>query len=253
MTRIAPLEPPYSDDAAEQLRSMMPPGVPAIGLFRTFAKHLPMTKAMRSWGSYELSRELSLSVRDREIVIDRTCARCWCEYEWGVHVAVFADRAGLDGSQITSLAHGSSDDPCWTAERDRLLIESVDELHDTADLADATWARLAAEFDECQLLDLLLLTGWYHAISFAARAARVALEPDAPRFADVAPQGDHKPSHLLTTFTLDDGLAERARHLDINISAAAREGVAAAARAALTKIDRATYDRVPEGPDPFLE
>lgn len=47
MTRIAPLEPPYSDDAAEQMRLMMPPGMPPIGLFRTFARHLPMTKAMR--------------------------------------------------------------------------------------------------------------------------------------------------------------------------------------------------------------
>ncbi|HEV7760231.1 MAG TPA: hypothetical protein VGO78_14620 [Acidimicrobiales bacterium] len=32
-------------------------------------------------------------MRDREIVIDRTCARCGCQYEWGVHVAFFGDRA----------------------------------------------------------------------------------------------------------------------------------------------------------------
>ena len=73
----------------------MPPGVPPIALFRTFARNLPMTEAMPGWGSYELGRDLSLSMRDREIVIDRTCARCGCEYEWGVHVAFFAERAGL--------------------------------------------------------------------------------------------------------------------------------------------------------------
>ena len=54
-----------------------------------------------------------------------------------------------------------------------------------------------------------------------------------------------------TTFTLDDELAERARQLDINISAAAREGVAAAVRAALATADRAAYERRPERPDPF--
>ena len=54
-----------------------------------------------------------------------------------------------------------------------------------------------------------------------------------------------------TTFTLDDELAERARQLDINISAAAREGVAAAVRAALATVDRAAYERRPERPDPF--
>jgi post-segregation antitoxin (ccd killing protein) len=50
---------------------------------------------------------------------------------------------------------------------------------------------------------------------------------------------------------MDDALAERARQLGINISAAAREGVAAAVRAALTRADRAAYERQPERPDSF--
>ncbi len=54
-----------------------------------------------------------------------------------------------------------------------------------------------------------------------------------------------------TTFTLDDGLAERARQLGINISAAARDGVAAAVHEALAKSDRAAYERHPERADPF--
>lgn len=54
-----------------------------------------------------------------------------------------------------------------------------------------------------------------------------------------------------TTFTLDDGLAERARQLGVNISAAAREGVAAAVRSALAESDRAAYQRHPERTDPF--
>jgi post-segregation antitoxin (ccd killing protein) len=52
-----------------------------------------------------------------------------------------------------------------------------------------------------------------------------------------------------TTFTLDDELAERARQLKINVSAAARDGVAAAVRAALAQSDRAAYERHPEQPD----
>ena len=56
-----------------------------------------------------------------------------------------------------------------------------------------------------------------------------------------------------TTFTLDDALAERARRLGINISAAARDGVAAAVRAALASADRAAYERHPERPDPFWD
>ena len=54
-----------------------------------------------------------------------------------------------------------------------------------------------------------------------------------------------------TTFTLENSLAEQARRLGINISAAAREGVAAAVRDALVESDRAAYERDPEQPDAF--
>ena len=157
LTRVDPVHPPYPPQVAEQLAAMMPPGVPPILLFRTFARNLPMTTAMSGWGGYELSKRLSLSLRDREIIIDRTCARCGCEYEWGVHVAFFAERAGLSGEQVTSLTHGGASDPCWTDERDRLLIEAADALHDSADLGDDLWHRLARLFSDEQLLDLLML------------------------------------------------------------------------------------------------
>ena len=117
-----------------------------------------------------------------EIVIDRTCARCRCEYEWGVHVAIFAERAALDEGQVASLAYGSPDDPCWNCERDRLLIRAVDALHDLSDLPDDLWRELLDELRHDQILDLTMLCGWYHAISFTAVAARVPLEDDAPRF-----------------------------------------------------------------------
>jgi alkylhydroperoxidase family enzyme len=180
--RIAPLEAPYAPDTEAQLTTMMPAGVPPIALFRTFVHNLPMTEAMGSWGRYELSRSLSLSMRDREIVIDRTCARCGCEYEWGVHVAFFAERVGLDETQIASLTTGTADDACWEGERDRLLIRAADALHEDADIDDDLWQALGVEFNEANLLDLLFLCGWYHAISFVARAARVPLETGAPTF-----------------------------------------------------------------------
>ena len=183
--RIAPLNPPHPEAVEAALAPMSPPGVAPIALFRLFARNLPMTEAMHGWGGYELNRQLSLSLREREIVIDRTCARCGCEYEWGVHVMVFADRAGLTRDQTASLTHGGPNDPCWPSDRERLLIAATDSLHDTSDIDDALWAQLAAAFDERQLLDLLLLCGWYHAIAFAARATRLPPEPGAPGFADV--------------------------------------------------------------------
>lgn len=184
MSRIDPLQPPYDREVAARLEAMMPPGAPPIGLFRTFVRNLPMSAAMGGWGGYELSRRLSLSMRDREIVICRTCARCRCEYEWGVHIAFFAERVGLDRSQVASLTHGTSIDSCWSDERDRALIEAADALHTDSDLDDDQWQRLRVHLSDEQALDLFMLAGWYHAISYAANGARVALEAGAPRFAD---------------------------------------------------------------------
>src|SRR5277367_6181961 len=128
--RISPLERPFETDVEDQLRSMMPPNAEPIALFRVFARNLEMARAMQPWGRYELGKTFSVGIRQREIVIDRTCARCGCEYEWGVHVAFFADRASLTAAQVASLTHGGPDDACWTDEKDRLLVGLVDALHD---------------------------------------------------------------------------------------------------------------------------
>ena len=181
--RIGPLEPPFTPPVAALLERMMPPGVPPIALFRTFAHNESMTEAIHGWGSYELSRRLSVSLRTRELVIDRVTARLGCEYEWGVHVAFYADKARFTSEQVRSLTHGRPADPCWDDD-DRLVLQLVDTLVDTADVDDHVWAALASRFSAAQLLDLVLLAGWYHAIAFAANAARVPLEAGAPRFAD---------------------------------------------------------------------
>ena len=185
--RITPLEAPYAPEVGEQLQRMMPPGVAPIGLFRTFVRNLPMATAMHGWGTYELGRHLSVSMRAREIVIDRTCARCGCEYEWGVHVRFFAERVGFTADQTASLVHGQATDPCWNVPSERMLIELVDQLHDHADVDDELWDGLRAHYADDQLLDLVVLCGWYHAISFVATAARVSNEPGAPRFDDMRP------------------------------------------------------------------
>jgi alkylhydroperoxidase family enzyme len=184
MPRIDAENPPYEPEIAHALTAMMPPGSPPIALFRTFVRNLPMATAMQGWGRYELSKRMSLSLRQREIVIDRTCARCGCEYEWGVHNAFFAERAELSHEQIASLVSGAATDACWTDPHDQLLVAAADALHDSSTIGDSLWADLAAAFTNEQLLDLILLTGWYHAISFAANALQLPLEAGAPRFAD---------------------------------------------------------------------
>src|ERR1051326_9283685 len=79
--RIPPLEPPYEPETAAALAKWMPPGatVEPLKLFRTLSRNQQISERMRPLGAGLLGRQSSLDPRDREIVIDRTCARCGCE------------------------------------------------------------------------------------------------------------------------------------------------------------------------------
>jgi len=108
-------------------------------------------------------------------VIDRTCARCGCTYEWGVHVALFAQRVALTQEQVRATVHGDANDPVWSDD-ERLLIRMVDELHDSASLSDELWAALAAAFSVEQILELIALVGFYHSVSFFANGLKLPAE-----------------------------------------------------------------------------
>ncbi len=180
--RIPPLAPPYQPELEALLQRITPPGAPSVlALFRTLAHHPVLAERMTGWGGFLLGRKATLALRDREVVIDRVCARCGAEYEWGVHVAAFAEAAGLTADQNTAIADPGASDAALTA-RDRLLVRMVDELHDSGTVSDALWLQLAGWWNARQLLELLLLAGWYHAIAYVCNAARVPLEPWAPRW-----------------------------------------------------------------------
>lgn len=190
--RIAPLAAPYPPEIAEALARWMPPGaaVEPLALFRTLVRHGELAQAMHGTGSFLLSRRSRLTRREREIVIDRTCARCGCEYEWGVHVAAFAAAAELGAEEIaaTIAAPGAAAEGAWR-EGEALLLRLVDALHDTGGVPDALWQALAKRYDELQLLELLALVGWYHLISFVANGARVPREAWAARFPEASAPG----------------------------------------------------------------
>src|SRR5438477_11079144 len=97
--RIAALEPPYTEPVAAAFESLMPKGVPPLGLFRTLAVNEKVFLGLVAGRFLERG---SITLREREIVIDRTCARCGSEYEWGVHVAFFAQKVLLTADEIAA-------------------------------------------------------------------------------------------------------------------------------------------------------
>ncbi len=177
--RVAPVAPPFPSELQAIFDRIMPPGVPPLSLFTTLAR-VPRTYERFRAGS--LLDRGPLSLRHREIVIDRTCARCGCAYEWGVHVAFFAERVKLTPEQVRATVHGDAD---WNDD-ERLLIRLVDELHDTSRISDELWSALTRAFMTEQVFEVIALVGFYHTVSYFANGFRLAPESYAAPFPTVA-------------------------------------------------------------------
>src|ERR1700760_53920 len=177
MSRIAPLEPPYAPEAQDIFDRIMR-GAPPLLLFRVMAKE------PRAWDKFRAGSLLDpgpLSLREREIVIDRTCALNKCEYEWGVHVAIFAKPAHLTDEEVRATVLEPADAPCWSAAA-QAKSAAVDALHLRATLDDAEFAGLAAHFDEAKILEIILLCGFYRTVSYLANGLKLPLEEMGARF-----------------------------------------------------------------------
>ena len=175
--RIAPVDPPYPPEVAAEFEKIMR-GAPPLLLFRTVARN---PRVLQRWFAGSLLDKGSISLRLRELMILRTTALCGAEYEWGVHVASFGAKAQWTEEQLRSSVHGGSSDACWSDE-EQCVILLADELHATSSVSAPTWQRASSRFGSEQLIELVLLAGMYHGVSFIVNAFAVELEAFAPRF-----------------------------------------------------------------------
>lgn len=178
MPRIKPLEPPYAADVRNSFDAIMQ-GAPPLVLFRTLATS---ERAWRKFRAGSLLDRGPLSLRERELVIDRTCALAGNEYEWGVHIATFAAAARLTPEEVAATAGAGSAAPFWT-EAERALLEAAEALHARAALSDPEFVALSAHYDADQVLEVLLLCGFYRMVSYVVGGLALPLEPGAARFA----------------------------------------------------------------------
>lgn len=170
--RVAPASAPYSDEVQAQFDRLMPPGVEPLILFRTLARDARLFSRFMKAGLLDKGH---LSLRERELAIDRTCARTGCAYEWGVHIALFKEKVGLSDAEVQALATLSPEEGPWS-ERERLILRLMDALHDKATIDTELWQALAAEFDELQIMELLMLAGFYHTVAYLANGLDLPLE-----------------------------------------------------------------------------
>ena len=178
--RMEPAKPPFGEAIQTVLDRLMPSGVPPLALFTTLARS---ERAFSRFMAAGLLDKGPVGLREREIMIDRTCARCGSEYEWGVHIAFFAERVGLSKAQVAGTVTPEIDPSLWS-ERDRLVLSLADELHETSSISDELWLTLSREFSEEQILELILLAGFYHTVAYLTNGLRLPLEVFGARFPD---------------------------------------------------------------------
>jgi len=178
MTRLAPLVAPYPADAGAILDKMTFGMPQPLALFRTIAHNPRVLDRIRTGGLLDKG---SINLRQRELMILRSCALCRAEYEWGVHVKIFQPHTGMSDAQIADTAKEATDSALWSAEENSILA-LADALHAQARIDEALYARLKQAFSDAQLVELVVLAGFYHTISFVIGAFAIDNEPGAPRF-----------------------------------------------------------------------
>jgi alkylhydroperoxidase family enzyme len=181
MSRIEPSSPPYPPEIRKLFDVVMPSGMDPLVLFRVMARSDRLFPRFMRAGVLD---EGPVPIRDREIVIHRTTARCRAEYEWGVHVNAFGRPLGLGEDVLRATVAGGAEDPAFDA-RQSVLVRLCDELHDTHTISDDCWAALREHFDEMQVLELIYTAGMYTTVSFLVNGLQLENEAFAATFAEV--------------------------------------------------------------------
>ena len=170
--RIAPLPPDEQEPRTRELLDGLrfDPDAEDMNLFTTLARHPRLLRRWSQFGGVLLAGG-TLSGRDREILILRTAANCGADYEWAHHLPIGA-AVGLPEAEMTAMAGSAAD-----AEAvDAVLVRAADELHADSVISDATWADLAARYDDQQLIELCMVVGQYHLVAFTLRSLGVQRE-----------------------------------------------------------------------------
>jgi 4-carboxymuconolactone decarboxylase len=153
----------------------VPEGLPPLNIFATLAKHPKLLDRFNRFGGFLLYKGL-LPAREREIVILRVGWRSGSIYEFGQHT-VIGMGVGVTDEEVSRLA--AEDKDGW-ADRDRDLVDLADQLCSTNSVDDYLWERLSANWNEQELMEFLIVAGFYRLVSGFLNATGVELEAGTP-------------------------------------------------------------------------
>jgi len=154
-------------------QSGLPENAPPANAFRMFA-HTPEVGAATLQLVFALLTETALDPVLRELVILRVAQRCECQYAWVQHVAI-ARGAGVADAQIAALERGEAP-PAIFDERSSAAFAVADNVLANCRASDHTFDRARVLFSPRELVELLLLIGYFRMISGVMTTLDVEVE-----------------------------------------------------------------------------
>jgi len=174
--RLAPLPADEWDGAVDEALAVMLPKErrtpdKASNILSTFVHHPALLKEFLRFNVHLLFRS-TLPPRERELAILRVAHRTGSEYEWVQHVRM-GKNEGLTEQDVAGVQRGEAADAF-----DRTILAGVDELMDSYELSDATWAALGERFDRRQRMDFVFTIGCYITVAMALKTFGVELDQE---------------------------------------------------------------------------
>lgn len=173
--RIAPIE-TIEGEVAEILEGALSHDGEVLNIFRVLAHHPKLLKRFNLFGGFILNKGL-VPAREREIVILRVGWNAQAVYEFGQHTVIGKD-CGLTDPEIAALAEAESEYP-WSRD-DGALVALADELCRDDCVGDETFAALGERWSEPEIIELVLVAGFYRLVSGFLNTMGVQLDEGIP-------------------------------------------------------------------------
>jgi 4-carboxymuconolactone decarboxylase len=115
----------------------------------------------------------ALEHRFRELMVLRIAWRTRSTSEWVQHVKL-GERYDVTRDDVLAITAGPDADRWTPLERD--LLRATDELLDDHRITDETWARLAEQLDERQLVEVVFVAGTYSCLAMVFNSFGLQLD-----------------------------------------------------------------------------
>ena len=169
----------YSDEVAARLLSTAPGSTPMPNALSTLMHHPALAGPFLAYNNVLLQTP-ALDPRARELIVLRVAWRTRSRYEWVQHLRL-APRVGITPEEIAAVADGDATGAWTPLEAD--LLTATDQLIDGYRVEDDTWARLARQLDERQLVELVFVVGTYTCLAMAFKSFGLQLDADLQQIA----------------------------------------------------------------------